>query len=81
MTKWFTKQLEDKNTHEKVDPFCDNKRMRANNALIKKYENVFLEQETNFLANIQHKSSNFHGLLKMHISNITFKAIEEPGSG
>ena len=55
--------------------------MRANNALIKKYENVFLEQETNFLANIQHKSSNFHGLLKMHISNITFKAIEEPGSG
>ena len=37
------KQLEDKNTYKKVDPSCDNKTMRANNALIKKYENSFLK--------------------------------------
>ena len=35
------KQLEDKNTYKKVDPSFDNKTMRANNALINKYENSF----------------------------------------
>ena len=37
------KQLEDKNTYKKVDTFCDNKTMKANNALIKKYENSFVK--------------------------------------
>ena len=45
------KQLEDRNTCKKVDPSCDNKTMRANNVLIKKYENSFLKQEVDYLTN------------------------------
>ena len=43
------KQLEDKNIQKKVDTSYDNKTMRANNALIKKYENSFLKQEVDYL--------------------------------
>ena len=42
-------QIEDKTTYKKVDPSCDNKIMRANKALIKKYENSFLKQEIEYL--------------------------------
>ena len=42
-------QIEDKTTYKKVDPSCDNKIMRANKALIKKYENSFLKQEIDYL--------------------------------
>ena len=38
------KQPEDKSTHKKVDPSCDNERLRANNALIEKYESFFFKQ-------------------------------------
>ena len=54
--------------------------MRANNALIKKYENSFLKQEVDYLTNFQHESSNFYGLPKIHKSKIISKAIEEQGS-
>ena len=43
------KQTEDQTTYKKIDPSCDNKIMRANNALIKKYENPFLKQEIDYL--------------------------------
>ena len=39
--KMIYKQIEDKNTCKKVEPSCDNKTIRANNGLIKKYENLF----------------------------------------
>ena len=39
--------------------------MRANNALIKKYEKSFLKQEIDDLTNAQHKSNNFYGLPKI----------------
>ena len=39
------KQLEDKNTHKKLDPYCDNKTMGENNPLIKKYEKSFLNKK------------------------------------
>ena len=45
------KQLEDKNIQKKVDTSYDNKTIRANNALIKKYENSFLKQEVDYLTN------------------------------
>ena len=51
--------------------------MRANNALIKKYENSFLKQEIGYLANIHRKRSNFHVLSKIHKSKIISKVIEE----
>ena len=44
--------------------------MRANNALIKKYENSFLKQEVDNLTNFQHKSSNLYGVPKIHKSEI-----------
>ena len=71
------KQLDDKNAYKKVDSFCDNKTMRANNALIKKYENSFLKQEIGYLANIHRKRSNFLVLSKIHKSKIISKVIEE----
>ena len=74
------KQLEDKNTYKKVDPSCNNKSMRTNNALIKKYEKSFLKQEIDYLTNFQHGSSNFYGLPRIHKSKIISKAIEEQGS-
>ena len=43
------KQTEDQTTYKKIDPSCDNKIMRANNAIIKKYENPFLKQEIDYL--------------------------------
>ena len=54
--------------------------MRANNALIKKYENSFLKQKVDYLTNFQHESSTFYGLPKIYKSKIFFKAIEEQGS-
>ena len=44
------KQRGDKNTYKKVDPPCHNKTMRANNALIKKYEIFF--RKAFFLASL-----------------------------
>ena len=74
------KQLEDKNTYnvtiKHLVTSC-NKTMRANNALVKKYENSFLKQEVDYLTNIQHESSNCYGLPKIHKSEIIPKAIEE----
>ena len=43
------KQTEDQTTYKKIDPSCDNKIMRANKAIIKKYENPFLKQEIDYL--------------------------------
>ena len=74
------KQLEDKNTYKKVNPSCDNKTMRANNAFIKKYENSFLKQEIDDMTNFQHESSNFYGLPKIHNSKIISKAIKQQDS-
>ena len=51
--------------------------MRANNALIKKYENSFLKQEIDYPTNFQYESSNFYGLPKIHKSKIISKVIEE----
>ena len=59
---------------------CNIKAMRANNALIKNYENSSLKQEVDDLTNFQHKSSNFYGLPKIHKSEIIHKAIEEQSS-
>ena len=70
------KQLEDKNT-KKVDPSCDNKTMRTNDTLIKKYENSFLKHEIDYLTNFQHESSNFYGLPKIHKSKMISKVIKE----
>ena len=78
MSKGFTNNLKIK-THKKLDPTCDNKKMRANNALIKKYENSFLKQENNYLTNFQHETSNFYGLPKILKSRIIFKVIEKQG--
>ena len=66
-----------KKAHIKVDPSCDNKAMRANNTLIKKYENTFLKQEVDCVTNFQHERSNFYGLPKIHKIKIISKAIEE----
>ena len=74
------KQLEDQNTYKKVDSSCDNKAMRATNALIKKYENSFLKQEIDYLTNFQQESSNFYGLCKIRKSKIIPKMITEQGS-
>ena len=74
------KLLEDKNIYEKVYPSCENKIMRANSTLIKRYKNSFLKQKVDYLANFQHKSSNFYGFSKMHKSKIISKATEEQGS-
>ena len=75
------KQLEDKNTYnvtiKHLVTSCNNKTMRANNALVKKYENSFLKQDVDHLTNIQHESSNFYGLPRIHKSEIIPKAIEE----
>ena len=68
------KQLENKNTYKKVDPSCENKTMRANNALIKKYGNSFLKQENNYLNSFQQETSNFYGLPKIHKSKIIFQS-------
>ena len=51
--------------------------MRANNALIKRYENSFLKQEIDYLTNFQHESSNFYGLPKIDKFKTISKAIEE----
>ena len=74
------KQLENKNIYKKVDRSGDNKRMRANNELNKRYENSFLKQIVDCLTNFRHKSSNFDGLPKIHKSKIIPIAIEEQGS-
>ena len=74
------KQLEDNNTYKKVDPSCENKTMRANNALIKKYGNSFLKQENNYLNSFQQETSNFYGLPKIHKSKIISKATGVQGS-
>ena len=63
-----------------MDPFCDNKTIRTNNALIKKCGNSFLKQESDYLTNFQHESSKFYGLSEIHKSKIISKAIEEQGS-
>ena len=75
------KQLENKNTYKKVDPSCENKAMRANNAFIKKYGNSFLKQENNYLNSFQQetRTSNFYGLPKIHKSKIISKATGEQG--
>ena len=64
MSKWFTNKLEIKTHTKKVDPSCDNQTRRANNALIKKYENYFLKQEIDYLKYFQHESNHFYGLPK-----------------
>ena len=51
--------------------------MRANNALIKRYENSFLKQEIDYLTNFQHESSNFYSLPKIDKFKTISKAIEE----
>ena len=53
--------------------------MRANNVLIKKYENFLVKQEINFQIDFQHESSNFYSLPKIHKSKINSKAIKEQG--
>ena len=53
--------------------------MRANNVLIKKYENFLVKQEINFQIDFQHESSNFYSLAKIHKSKINSKAIKEQG--
>ena len=54
--------------------------MRANNSLIKKYENSFLKQEVVYLKNFQYEIGNFYGLPKIYKSKIISKAIQEQGS-
>ena len=54
--------------------------MRANNSLIKKYENSFLKQEVVYLTNFQYEIGNFYGLPKIYKSKIISKAIQEQGS-
>ena len=39
--KMIHKQLEDKNTYKKVDPSCDNKKMRANTHSSKSMKTLF----------------------------------------
>ena len=76
----INKQLEYKNIDKKEDPSCDNKTMRANNSLVKKYEKYFLKQEIDHLTNLQYESSNFYGRPKIHKSKIIPKSIEKQGS-
>ena len=47
--------------------------MRANNVVIKKYENFIVKQEINFQIDFQHESSNFYSLPKIHKSKIKKK--------
>ena len=56
------KHVEYKVAHNMLSFSCDNKTMRANNSLIKKYTKSFLKQKTDYLTNLQHKSGSFYGL-------------------
>ena len=71
------KQLGDKKTCKKVDPFCDNKTRRAKNSIVRKSKNSFLKQEIGCLTSFQHESSNFYGLPKIDKSKLVSKAIED----
>ena len=68
MSKWFTENLKIK-TYKNVGLSCDNKTMRGNNALTKKYQKSFLKQEIIW--------QTCYGLPKIRKSQTMSKEIEE----